>query len=306
MTDWLLVAVRFGLYAALMALFGLAAFALYTLRGDERRTALALRPWLGASAALALLLSAALLIVMAAGMAGVDPAGVDRETIKMLATAPGVGTAFLARMAALLVALVAAWWARSAAGLGVIGAAGAVALCSLAWNGHGAMDEGAAGWAHLLADMVHLLAAGAWAGALVALILLVARPAARATPEYLVLAHRALHGFSSTGTLVMGLLVATGLVSGWLLVGPGNLAALPGSLYGRLLLAKLALFGVMLGLASANRFRLTPAFAAALYAGDARAALKALRRSLSVEAACVALILALVAWLGTLEPPASM
>lgn len=58
-------------------------------------------------------------------------------------------------------------------------------------------------------------------------------------------------------------LVATGLVSSRVLVGPANVGELGASPYGRLLLVKLSLFGAMLGLADLNRFRLTPAFARA-------------------------------------------
>ncbi|MFT6568809.1 MAG: putative copper resistance protein D, partial [Sphingomonas echinoides] len=72
--------------------------------------------------------------------------------------------------------------------------------------------------------------------------------------------------------------------------------------YGQLLLAKLALFALMLGLAALNRFRLTPRFEASIAASDHRGALGALRRSLGAETGCIIAILALVAWLGTLEP----
>ncbi|MFX6794075.1 copper resistance protein CopD, partial [Acinetobacter baumannii] len=47
-----------------------------------------------------------------------------------------------------------------------------IAVATLAWTGHGAMDDGAIGWFHLMADIVHLLAAGAWLGAIVSLLLL--------------------------------------------------------------------------------------------------------------------------------------
>ena len=93
--------------------------------------------------------------------------------------------------------------------------------------------------------------------------------------------------------------------AGWLLVGIGNLPRLPHTLYGQLLLTKLILFGAMLGLASLNRFRLTPAFEEAVATGDHGKAIEALRRSLAVEAGCAISILALVAWLGTLEPIAT-
>jgi len=103
----------------------------------------------------------------------------------------------------------------------------------------------------------------------------------------------------------VGTIVVTGLVNGWLLVGIGNLGSLGATIYGRLLLAKLALFVTILGLASLNRFRLTPAFEKSTAADDHRGALGALRASLAVETACVVTILGLVAWLGTLEPPVS-
>ena len=189
--------------------------------------------------------------------------------------------------------------------LGFVALASGIALASLAWTGHGAMDEGLTGWLHLAADILHLIAAGVWVGALLGLILLVSRPAAQVDAAHLGLTHRALHGFGTVGTLVVGTIVVTGLVNGWLLVGIVNLGSLGATIYGRLLLAKLALFVTILGLASLNRFRLTPAFEKSTAADDHRGALGALRASLAVETACVVTILGLVAWLGTLEPPVS-
>ena len=203
-----------------------------------------------------------------------------------------------AGMAAMLVANRGIW-------LGIVMLCGAVAIGTLAWTGHGAMDEAASGWLHLGADILHLIASGAWAGALLGLILLVSRPAARVDAAHLQLTHRALHGFGATGTIMVGAIVVTGLVNAWLLIGPGNVLTLGTTLYGRLLLAKLALFVAMLGLASLNRFRLTPSFERSIAAADHRGALRTLRLSLAVESATIVTILALVAWLGTLEPPAS-
>ena len=91
------------------------------------------------------------------------------------------------------------------------------------------------------------------------LILLVMRPAPRDI-AHLALTHRALHGFGTVGTIVVAALVITGLINAWLLVGPDNISALRTTFYGRLLLAKLALFAAMLGFAALNRFRLTPRF----------------------------------------------
>lgn len=80
--------------------------------------------------------------------------------------------------------------------------------------------------------------------------------------------HHALESFSLVGSVIVGLIVITGLMTGYMLVGPANLLSLPKSLYGQLLLAKLALFAAMLALAAANRWRLTPALQHAIGEGD--------------------------------------
>jgi putative copper resistance protein D len=305
-TDWPLIAVRFALYATLSGLFGLSAFSLYGLKAGERADALALRPWLVGSGLLSLLFSGIALALLAAAMAGAPGWPIDWEAIGMLLSGSATGAAWEARMAALVVALIAALVASGrAALLGLVAFAAAVALATLAWTGHGAMDEGATGWVHLGADILHLLAGGAWAGALLGFVLLVARPVGRVDAAHLTLTHRALHGFGLVGTILVGTIVVTGVVNAWLLVGLANLPDLTTTRYGQLLIAKLALFGAMLALASFNRFRLTPAFERAIAAADHHGALCALRRSLAVEASCAGAILALVAWLGTLEPPAS-
>lgn len=305
-TDWPLIAVRFALYATLSGLFGLSAFSLYGLKAGERADALALRPWLVGSGLLSLLFSGIALALLAAAMAGAPAWPIDREAIGMLLSGSATGAAWEARMAALAVALIAALVASGrAALLGLVAFAAAVALATLAWTGHGAMDEGATGWVHLGADILHLLAGGAWAGALLGFVLLVARPVGRVDAAHLTLTHRALHGFGLVGTILVGTIVVTGIVNVWLLVGLAKLPDLPTTRYGQLLIAKLALFGAMLALASLNRFRLTPAFERSIAAADHHGALRALRRSLAVETSCAGAILALVAWLGTLEPPAS-
>ncbi len=302
-----MIAVRFALYGVLGSLFGLSAFALYGLHGAERGNALALRPWLVALAVAGVALSTVQLALLAASMMGTPAWPVDREAVGMLLTGSATGTAWNARIAALLLAGLAATVAVGRdAWLGVVTIAAGLALSALAWTGHGAAGEGVPGWVHLTADLLHLLASGAWVGALLGLVLLLARPAARVDVAHLMLTHRALHGFGRVGTIVVGAIVVTGLVNSWMLVGFGNVPELGTTLYGRLLIAKLVLFGAMLGLASLNRFRLTPTFERSIAAADHREALGVLRASLAVETACAAVILVLVAWLGMLEPPASM
>nr|WP_294809543.1 copper homeostasis membrane protein CopD [uncultured Sphingomonas sp.] len=304
--DAVAIALRFALYLDLMALSGVAVFGLYGLRGDERLSgaAIAFRPLLGGTALLGLLLSAAGLAALAAAMAGVPLMAVDSASIAMVVTETTVGTAWIARVAALALVLVAVLGCgrRPVLMLSSAGLGGGMALASLAWGGHAAMREGAVGTVHLGADILHLLAAGIWIGALAALLLLVFRWSDRMPADHLRLTLRALGGFATIGTVVVATLIVTGTANLLLVVHFDQLSALPGSLYGRLLLLKFLAFAVMLGLAASHRFRLVPAFERALAAEDHRAALRVLRTSLMVETLCAALILALVAWLGTLDP----
>ena len=301
MADPAMIAVRCAVYAALAAIFGLALFTRHALRDEARRAGSAM-PFMRAiavAASVALLLSALWLVLLVAAMSGVSPGMVDRETIATIVSATAIGAAWQIRLAALLAVLALALVHRRIPRLasGGIVAAGGVALGTLAWTGHGAMDEGARGWVHLIADIAHLLAAGAWIGALIAFLTL----AYRKSTDTLLL-HRVLHAFAVTGTAVVVVLIVTGAISGWVLVGPANSGALATTDYGRLLLLKLALFALMIVLASANRYLLTPALAAAPHD---RAALLALRRSLLVETLAALAILMLVSWLGLLAPPAS-
>src|SRR3546814_6538529 len=82
-----------------------------------------------------------------------------------------------------------------------------VQTCALPISGHGAMDQGSIGWVHLSADIVHLLAAGAWIAAILALgtlLLRAHRSMVRDDAEHL---HRALARFATVGTLAVALLV---------------------------------------------------------------------------------------------------
>lgn len=293
-----------------MLLFGLPLFGLYALRGTERIRS-AVLPFRALSiglSATALALSGLGFVAMTASMAGVTLGQVDRATLNAMLFETSMGTAWQVRVVALLAALLTAallggarrgWW------VGVVALASGGALDTLAWTGHGAASEGAMGDFHVAADLVHLLVAGAWVGALAALIALVSKRG-ETTEDYLRLTHRTLQGFSVVGTVIVALIVVSGLVNSWMLVGLNNIGSAFATLYGQLLLLKLVLFAAMLGLAAVNRFRLTPAFEQALAEGETKAALGSLRRSLAIEAALAVAILALVAWLGTLQPPSAM
>lgn len=286
MSDALTIGIRFALYADLMLLFGLPLFVLYTpLQGRLLSTAPKL---LSALALLGLALSVFSIAVMTASMAGVGLADLMLADVEAMIADTSMGRAWLARVVALmlLAALVAV---RPHAGLSALLAG--VALGSLAWTGHGAAGEGTSGDVQLVGDIIHLFAAAAWLGALVALSNMVFGS------TDVVVAQRALDRFATAGTVIVAAIVATGLLSSAFLIGWSGLGELPVTLYGQLLLLKLVLFVGMLVLAAMNRFRLTPALA-----GGEPVTRSALRRSLALETTAAIGIVALVAWLGTLEP----
>lgn len=293
MTDPFYIGIRFALYADLMLLFGLPLFAIYTR--EERENFPNRRRMLRYLAVLGLALSALSLAAMTASMAGVAILDVDRASIWAMVSETPMGKAWSVRMTALAMVAIILVRPRAPA---VSAALGAVALGSLAWTGHGAAGEGSAGTVQLVGDLVHLMAAGAWLGALVALgMMLWAGETVKAT-------HRALARFAAGGTVIVAAVVGSGLVNGLCLVGWSNLGRLPFTLYGQLLLLKLALVGGMLAVAAINRFRLTPALGTAK-SQDVTSARRALSRSLMLETVAAVAILGLVAWLGTLAPPMS-
>ena len=311
------ITIRFALYANLMVLFGWPLFALYGAHAINSRPS---PRQLLLLALVAIGLSIFSMLAMTASMAGVAILEADRDLITAIMFDTPMGLAWQVRMAALAVMSGLVMMQRPAAQLASVGLA-AAALASLAWTGHGAAGEAVTGWVQLTADIVHLLAAGGWIGALAALGLLLARGlrlargasrftlplAPHVTAADFTAMHHALAGFSKAGTLFVGLLVVTGTVSSWILVGPQGATLAATSQYVQLLAVKLALFAAMIGLAAMNRFRLTPALSRDLNAGFVPlGSLRALHRSVVIETGLAALVLAIVAWLGTIVPPVAL
>lgn len=297
------ITIRFALYANLMVLFGWPLFALYGAHAISSRPS---PRQLLLLALVAIGLSIFSMLAMTASMAGVAILEADRDLITAIMFDTPMGLAWQVRMAALAVMSGLVMMQRPAAQLASVGLA-AAALASLAWTGHGAAGEAVTGWVQLTADVVHLLAAGGWIGALAALGLMLARRRSGRTAADFTAMHHALAGFSKAGTLFVGLLVVTGTVSSWILVGPQGATLAATSQYVQLLAVKLALFAAMIGLAAMNRFRLTPALLRDLNAGFVPlGSLRALHRSVVIETGLAALVLAIVAWLGTIVPPVAL
>jgi putative copper resistance protein D len=190
---------------------------------------------------------------------------------------------------------------RPSPGIKAIATTAAAALVgSLAWAGHAIGGQGIEGILHPAADVLHLMAAAAWVGALVPLALLLQE--AGRTADSLAVARTATLRFSTLGIASVATLLVTGLVNSWYLVG--NLAALVGTDYGRLLIAKVVVFFVMVAIAAVNRLRLTPRIVQDTNLAEAQRAVRQLRRNAAIEAAAGAAVIGIVAVLGTTPPAA--
>jgi len=163
-------------------------------------------------------------------------------------------------------------------------------LATLAWAGHAAAGEGVERDIQMSSDLVHLLAAGAWLGALPALLAML-RTASPPT------AAQAASRFSVLGIASVSALLLTGIVNAWYLVG--DLPGLFGTNYGRLLLAKVALFVAMLVLAAANRFVFTPRLVHGNYSANVE-----LRRNTLLETTAGIAVIGIVGALGIAIPAA--
>lgn len=305
MLEPAVIFLRLVQFAAAMILFGSSLCLIYALPRQGVGSGVRLgwsRPLLGWSAAVLLVASLAGLVAQTSVLAGSLAEGLKLSSLSAVVTTMSLGVSALVRAAAAAMALSAVLILTPGRPLfWICTTLGAVISASFAWMGHGAATEGPVGSLHLVADILHALAAGVWIGALVVFFGLLRRASDDVAADHVL--HRALHGFAGVGSGIVAVLVATGLVNSWFLVGPSRLTGLWTTPYGQLLVLKLLLFVVMLGLAAANRFHLTPALGVALDDNRPREpARAALRRSLFIETTFSLVVLGLIAWLGMLAP----
>jgi putative copper resistance protein D len=311
--DELRIAFRAAHFAAGVALFGELAFffcvARPVLPHAHETMALELRRRLHRVTAWSLVVlvvsGIAWFVLQAAAMSGSTFSGaLQLGTLDTVLTETSFGRVWQIRFA-LAIALGAAIFLlrravseRTRTLLGACGGllAGAL-LATLAWAGHGAAEQGADRSFHLAADGVHLLAAGAWLGALAPLAFALLRARMAANDDAYQFAAAAARRFSALGIACVSALLLTGTINAWYTVG--SLPALVGTYYGRLLLVKLALFGAMICFAAVNRMRLTPRLARRT---DATRTLRQLQRNAIAEAALGLCVLGIVGALGIAVP----
>jgi putative copper export protein/mono/diheme cytochrome c family protein len=228
------------------------------------------------------------LALQAADMADAASLAQTVAAMPAVVTATDFGHLVLAEIAVLLAAGLALGW-RDRPWRRRIGLALATAAVALhAGHSHAASMYGGFSLL-LLSDVVHLLAAGAWLGGLLPLLLLVRD----APPKAAAVAAR---WFSPMGKLCIGALALTAAYQGWVMVA--SIPGLVGTAYGWMALVKLAIFAILTALAAFNRYRLAPA----LLRGDPAAARRVLIRSLAVQTGFGLAIVTAAAVLSSLPP----
>jgi putative copper resistance protein D len=274
---------------------------------DDMRVRAALWPKLAFIAWFSLILAigsgAVWLVLTAASMSGEAPADVfSGGVVGTVLSQTHFGLAWTARFifaciltvtfVALLSAKPSKYWIDIVAVLAASAFAGA-----LAWAGHAVGGQDVEAVVHPAADVLHLVAAAAWVGALAPLVLLLTT--VDKDEASIAIARTAVVRFSTLGMAAVGTLLVTGIVNTWYLAG--SIEALTGTYYGQLLLAKIALFFVMVAIAAVNRQHLTPRLMRSAGETDLAAfdAISPLRRNAVIEALAGAAIICIVAVLGT-------
>jgi putative copper resistance protein D len=275
--------------AAVIWLWGASAYLGFVVpAGLARHIDQVLRPAHVAAIVTAVAATAAMLPLRAAtiGNGWVDAFSPDMLHGILLET--DVGLAWMLQACA-VVFLIAATALSAYRRLGqAVGAA--LLLISLTTSGHAAMNSGWLRIAHRLNDAVHLLAGGAWLGALVPVLLILPMlGAGRFQSE----ARLALMRFSAAGHVAVALVIASGIANMLLIV---RTVPFDWSVRYQLLLSiKVTLVGIMVLVAVVNRYVFVPRLAR-------DPSLRALKACILVEIGLGLAVVGLVAWFGTLQP----
>ena len=164
-------------------------------------------------------------------------------------------------------------------------------LATLGLVGHAAMQTGAEGVLHRANHAVHLLAAGAWLGGLIAFAMCLH---AYDRDDLRRDAVQAMMSFSFWGQFVVAAIILTGIVN--IALTSGHPPISPTTPYRMLLIAKLVIVAIMIALAVFNRYVLAPRLK------STPAALAALRSTSVAEIALGSLVVALVSVFALLDP----
>jgi len=144
-------------------------------------------------------------------------------------------------------------------------------------------------------DVLHVAAGATWLGGLVGLVLTLPSLSGRAVDAAGVLAR-----FSGVAAFVLALLVVSGSLLGWRIIG--SWSGLFGTTYGRLLLVKVAIVALVGGVALWNRLRLVPGARDAVGHTELQRAASVVRRAVRVEAVLIVAVLGVTGFLTNQAP----
>ncbi len=268
---------RWLLYVGLLAVLGSALVGTVVLAGGAGPPILAQA--LGGAVVAAV--GTVLVIVGQAQDAGLGPGGLVSSSIgrsvveRLLAALATLGLAAAAPAVRGRVRTALLLLAAAAAALGMlVDVAGSHAAATSSWT-----------WANVLLQWAHIAAAGFWIGGLAALLL-----ALRGDPDED--RARAARRFSTGAGLALLVVLATGTVRAVVQIGAwGDVL---GTWFGRIVVIKAGLIGVLALLGAANRWRHVP---------SASRALRGLRRVGSVELGVAAAAVLAAALLVNVAPP---
>jgi putative copper export protein/mono/diheme cytochrome c family protein len=228
------------------------------------------------------------LVTQAASMADVETVGAAFAAVPTVLRKTTFGHVILLQLATLLVLAAVLGWRDRTARQRVALAVAALAVALEAGHSHAfAMVEGPS--LLLACDILHLVAAGAWLGGLLPLLLVVRM----VPPQAGAMTAR---WFSPMGQWCIALLVVSASVQGWVLVA--SIPGLIGTAYGWMVLAKTGLFAVLLTFACLNRYRLAPA----LMRAEPEAARRILIGSLLLQTGAALVIVIAAVVLSELPP----
>ena len=307
--DWPLIAARAIHFAATAITAGnlvfTTAIAGPALRSKEAEAGLfraqtSLVAWL--ALAMVLISGAIWFLLQAAAMAGVSlREALNSEVLSTVVNDTQFGQICEIRLALAIVLAACLVTRRRSRLVEWLALACAIGLAiAIAWTGHAAGTLGEIGYLHLIADALHVVAASAWIGGLVSLVLLLWDIQHSPTVNWARCAETTVRRFSTLGMISVSTLLVTGTVNAWILVG--SFEALLVTEYGRILTLKLIAFAVMLAFASFNRLWLMPRLVSTRADQPQNGALRQLTRNSVIEIVLGFTIFAMVGMLGTMHP----
>jgi copper resistance protein D len=307
MTTWLILT-RFVHISACLLLFGIFAFDRFIVSALARRSSEIGNYWQARLYRIGWILQpfifvsgAAWFVLVAMAMSGQPP---QIDVLKVVWGQTQFGTVWKIRLLFLIIIIIASVFSslmksqtasKTFLPWSLLIINGCL-LGSLAWAGHG---QESSRW-HLLADVLHLLGAGFWPAGLLPLFLLLRKCRKLAGPTAWLSTSALVRRFSAISLAAVSLLVVTGFINSWFLVGsPSNLFQRP---YGQWLLAKIILFCVALSIAAVNLLRLKPRLLAENSAEKTEMTVAQIQTNVQFELLLGLGIVAIVAVLGILPP----